>query len=99
MQRTARPPSTICIPAYPPGNSVNSIAPSVVKTEGFDKRLPSDGPSPDELMEQVVSQQTIKRYCLVKDVADALAFLVSDDASFIPGQIIHVDGGRTRSGA
>ena len=81
------------------GITVNSIAPTVVKTEGFDERLPSDGPSPDELMERVVSQQTIKRACLVKDVADALAFLVSDDASFITGQIIHVDGGRTRSGA
>ena len=81
------------------GITVNSIAPGVVRTEGFDQRLSLDGPSPDELMERVVSQQTIKRYGLVKDVADALAFLVSDDASFITGQILHVDGGRTRSGA
>ncbi|WP_162177925.1 SDR family oxidoreductase [Halotalea alkalilenta] len=32
-------------------------------------------------------------------MADALAFLVSENAGFITGQIIHVDGGRTRSGA
>ncbi|XVQ89345.1 SDR family oxidoreductase [Microbispora siamensis] len=32
-------------------------------------------------------------------VVSALAFLVSDDADFITGQILHVDGGVTRMGA
>jgi NAD(P)-dependent dehydrogenase (short-subunit alcohol dehydrogenase family) len=81
------------------GITVNSIAPTVVKTEGFVERLPSAGPSADEMMDRIVSQQTIKRACVPEDIADALSFLVSEDAGFITGQIIHVDGGRTRSGA
>ena len=81
------------------GITVNAIAPTVVKTEGFVERVPSGGPSAEEMMGRIVSQQTIKRACLPKDVADTLAFLVSEDAGFITGQIIHVDGGRTRSGA
>lgn len=81
------------------GITVNAIAPTVVKTEGFAERLPEAGPSADQMMDRIVSQQTIRRACLPKDVADALAFLVSEDSGFITGQIIHVDGGRTRSGA
>lgn len=81
------------------GITANSIAPTVVKTEGFAQRLPARGPSADEMMERIASQQTIGRYCEPKDCADALAFIVSNEAGFITGQIIHVDGGRTRSGA
>ncbi len=81
------------------GITVNAIAPTVVKTEGFAERLQEDGPSADQMMERIVSQQTITRACLPEDVAGALSWLVSNDANFVTGQIIHVDGGRTRSGA
>ena len=81
------------------GITGNAIAPTVVKTEGFVERLPDGGPSADQLIDAIVSQQTIKRVCTPKDGVDALAWLVSDDAGFVTGQIIHVDGGRTRSGA
>ncbi|WP_189930619.1 SDR family oxidoreductase [Streptomyces sulfonofaciens] len=43
--------------------------------------------------------QTIKRPSVPADLGNALAFLVSDDADFVTGQILHVDGGATRSGA
>ncbi len=81
------------------GITVNAIAPTVVKTEGFIERTPAGGPNVDELMNRIVSEQTIQRPCTSTDVANVLAFLVSKDADFITGQILHVDGGRTRSGA
>ena len=81
------------------GITVNAIAPSVVKTEGLVARTPASGPPVDELMKLVVSLQTIKRPGTPTDAANALSFLVSDDAAFITGQILHVDGGFSRSGA
>lgn len=79
--------------------TVNSIAPTVVKTPGFMEHTRPDGPSPEEVSKLVVAQQTIKRESEPEDLANMLAFLVSDDASFITGQILHVDGGFTRTGA
>jgi NAD(P)-dependent dehydrogenase (short-subunit alcohol dehydrogenase family) len=81
------------------GITVNAIAPTVVKTTGLIDRTPAGGPPVDEIMHLVVSQQTIKRASTPADAANALSFLVSDDAGFITGQILHVDGGSSRSGA
>lgn len=81
------------------GITVNAIAPSMVATEGFTGRTRSDRPSADEVFDRVTSMQTIKRRSIPEDLANALSFLVSDDAGFITGQILHVDGGLTRSGA
>lgn len=79
--------------------TVNSIAPGVVRTPGFMEHTRTEGPSPDEVLKMVVEIQTIKRESQTSDLANMLAFLVSDDANFITGQILHVDGGFTRTGA
>ena len=81
------------------GITVNAIAPSVVATEGVTGRARGGGPSADQVFERVSSLQTIPRPSVPADLANAMSFLVSDDASFITGQILHVDGGLTRSGA
>ena len=81
------------------GITVNAIAPSVVATEGFLSRGRSGGPSASDVLARVSAMQTIKRPSVPADLANALAFLVSDAADFITGQILHVDGGLTRSGA
>ncbi len=81
------------------GITVNAIAPSVVATEGFLTRSRDSGPPAQEVLAQVVALQTIKRPSVPADLANALAWLVSDDANFVTGQILHVDGGLTRSGA
>ncbi|ABK53483.1 short-chain dehydrogenase/reductase SDR [Acidothermus cellulolyticus 11B] len=81
------------------GITVNAIAPSVVATEGFLGRARSAGSTAEEVLARVLAMQTIKRPSVPADLADVLGFLVSEAAGFITGQIIHVDGGLTRTGA
>jgi NAD(P)-dependent dehydrogenase (short-subunit alcohol dehydrogenase family) len=79
--------------------TVNCIAPTVVRTPGYLEHTRPKGPRPDDVLGMVVAMQTIKRESTPSDAANMLAFLVSDDASFITGQILHVAGGITRTGA
>ncbi|HWK93023.1 MAG TPA: SDR family NAD(P)-dependent oxidoreductase [Luteimicrobium sp.] len=81
------------------GITVNAIAPSVVATDGFLGRTRVGGPSADEVFARVSAMQAVKRPSVPQDLGNALGFLVSDQADFITGQILHVDGGLTRSGA
>ncbi|TWV38555.1 SDR family oxidoreductase [Streptomyces misionensis] len=81
------------------GVTVNAIAPGLVATEGFLGRARTNGPSAEEVIARTTAVQTIKRHSVPADLGNALAFLVSDDADFITGQILHVDGGVTRTGA
>jgi NAD(P)-dependent dehydrogenase (short-subunit alcohol dehydrogenase family) len=81
------------------GITVNAIAPGLVPTEGFLGRTRTNGPTADEVFARVTALQTIKRQSVPADLGNALAFLVSDDADFMTAQILHVDGGMTRTGA
>ena len=56
---------------------------------------PEDNPQFDEVYRQrVISQTLLKRIGESDDVARAVRFLI-DDAPFITGQVIAVDGGRS----
>jgi len=74
-----------------PGIRVNAVAPAVVKTE-FSRAL-YEG-SEDE----VVATYPLQRLGSPQDVAGTVAFLASDDAAWITGQTIVVDGGLTLGG-
>ncbi len=66
--------------------NVNAIAPGFIKTEMTDK-LPED--SKKAMLERI----PLNRLGEVKDVACAALFLASDDANYITGYTIQVDGG------
>ncbi len=82
----------------PHGITVNAIAPGLTKTPGAMSRAPRAGlASMDEEFEQVAQLQAIKRPEVPEDLVGTVSYLTSDDAAFITGQTLNVDGGRVRS--
>ncbi len=69
------------------GIRVNGVAPGMTDTPINRTRRPQ------AMVEQVLSSQLIRRMGQMSDVANALLFLCSDEASFITGQTFLVDGG------
>jgi 3-oxoacyl-[acyl-carrier protein] reductase len=49
---------------------------------------------PDEFKKSVWQQQAIKRFAEPADIAGPVLFLTSDDAAFVTGQALVVDGGQ-----
>ncbi len=74
-----------------PGVRVNAVAPAVVKTR-FAKAL-YEGRE-----EQVAAQYPLKRLGVPEDIGSVVAFLLSDDAGWLTGQTLVVDGGVTLTG-
>jgi NAD(P)-dependent dehydrogenase (short-subunit alcohol dehydrogenase family) len=82
----------------PHGITVNAIAPGLTRSPGTLARSPRAGiASMEEEFELAANAQAIRRGELPDDLIGAVSFLTSDDAAFITGQTINVDGGRVRS--
>lgn len=78
----------------PRGIRVNNVAPGMTKTPLYDAWL-ADTPDPAETERTVVAQIPLGRVATSEDVAAAVAYLVSDDAQYVTGATIKVDGGYT----
>jgi len=68
------------------GINVNAIAPGFIQTDMTDA-------IPDEAKQFLMEQIPMKQLGTPEDVANAVAFLCSEYANYITGQVIHVDGG------
>jgi 3-oxoacyl-[acyl-carrier protein] reductase len=68
------------------GITCNAVAPGFVLTE-LTKDLAQN------LQDQITAQTPLGRFGTTEEVANAVAFLASDEAAFITGQILAVDGG------
>lgn len=66
--------------------NVNAIAPGFIETD-MTKRLS------EKVRKDLQQQIPLKRLGTVKDIAKVVYFLVSDNANYITGQVINVDGG------
>jgi len=70
----------------PRGITVNAVAPGFIPTD-----LTAD--LPEELKQQAIETTPLRRMGRPEEIAYAVAFLASDEASFITGEILTVDGG------
>jgi 3-oxoacyl-[acyl-carrier protein] reductase len=70
----------------PRGITVNAIAPGFITTALTDVL-------PQEIKDNILRTTPLGRFGTTEDIAYAVAFLASDQASFITGQVLSVDGG------
>ncbi len=69
------------------GVTVNAIA------AGLTVGTESSRATTEDVRERIIASTPLGRLATADDIAGAVAMLASDDASFITGQTLHVDGG------
>ncbi|CAN5227470.1 3-oxoacyl-[acyl-carrier-protein] reductase [soil metagenome] len=76
------------------GIRVNAVAPGYVRTSGFDRRMSTGDPG---IVAELERDIPLGRLCRPEEIASAICFLASADASYVTGHCLVVDGGLTTS--
>ena len=84
---------TLAIELGPFNINVNAVAPGFIDTEMTRATARRVGIDPDLAIAQATEQIPLRRVGKPEDVANVIAFLVSDEASYVSGQVIYINGG------
>ena len=74
---------------------VNAVCPGAIKTRATDRHIASLGLEPEEAYREFGQGAVLKRMGTPDEIASGVLFLASDEASFITGAHIVIDGGAT----
>jgi NAD(P)-dependent dehydrogenase (short-subunit alcohol dehydrogenase family) len=72
------------------GIRVNAVAPSLTMTDFAQRQLNKLAPN---TLDRVIALTPIGRVAQPEEIASVIAFLASDEASFVVGQVYNADGG------
>ncbi|MEV0339261.1 3-oxoacyl-ACP reductase FabG [Nocardia sp. NPDC050713] len=75
------------------GATVNAVAPGFTVTDMTAAAAARAGVDFDELKSTMASQIAVRRVGKPEDIANVIAFLASEDAAFVSGQVLYVSGG------
>ena len=84
---------TLALELGPFGINVNAIAPGFIVTDMTDDTARRVGVEPEDYRKAAAQLNPVRRVGYPDDIAAAVAFLCSDEASYITGQTLYVDGG------
>jgi 3-oxoacyl-[acyl-carrier protein] reductase len=84
---------TVAIELGPFGITSNAIAPGFIKTPMTLSTAERQGIDPDEFFAGLQAALPVRRVGLPEDIADTVAFLAAEEAGYLTGQVIVVDGG------
>lgn len=83
---------SLALDLAPLGIGVNAVCPGWVRTPTLERHL-GRSPDPQAALDQIVAQQPLGRIAEPREVATVVRFLLSDEASYVTGAAIPVDGG------
>jgi 3-oxoacyl-[acyl-carrier protein] reductase len=84
---------TLAIELGPFNINVNCVAPGFIATAMTEQTAERMGVPFDQFSEAVAAQTPLRRVGRPEDVAGTIAFLCSEDASYVSGQVVYVAGG------
>jgi 3-oxoacyl-[acyl-carrier protein] reductase len=85
--------ATLAIELGPFNINVNAVAPGYIATAMTAATAERVGSTPEEHQKFVASNTPLRRVGQPEEVASVIAFLASDEASYVSGQTLYVNGG------